>query len=228
MFITTANDDQWLVNFAGYKRTINLTPGGVGGGRGIFHSVRGNILIAVVGNQVFSINTAFAVTLIGTITTLSGEVFMDENLNSQIAIVDGINAYIYNYDLPPNLTIQAVNPNLSPNYVTYHNTFFLFGNANTTPNGSAWYVYQFATPTTITIATPGVFAIQTKPDHALAVVRIPGQSQNVLAMGSSVCEIWAQIGGLQNYRRNQNINIDYGVLSVSTIATSDKFVIWLQ
>jgi hypothetical protein len=46
-------------------------------------------------------------------------------------------------------------------------------------------------------------------------------------MGTSVCEIWTQIGGLQNYRRNSTINIDYGVASVSTIAKSDQYVAWL-
>ncbi len=223
MFIS----DQWLVNFAGYKRVINLLPGGAGEGRGIFKSVRGNIVIVVVNSAVYSINTAFVATFIGNLVTLAGEVFIDENLNSQICIVDGTNAYIYNYTLPPNLTIQALAGTLIPNYVTYHNTFFLFGNAATTNNGSLWFAYQFATPTTIVIATPGSFAIQTKPDFALAVVRIPGQSTNVLAMGGSVSEIWANVGGLQNYRKNSSRSIDYGVISVSTIATSDEYIAWL-
>src|SRR5690606_1873213 len=50
---------------------------------------------------------------------------------------------------------------------------------------------------------------------------------NLLVLGSSVGEIWNQVGGAQVYQRNASINIDYGVASVSTIAASDDMVAWL-
>jgi len=222
MFIS----DKWLVNTAGYQKVYELLPEGLG--RGIFTSIRGNRLIVVVDSFVYSLNEHLVPTFVGMLGTERGVVYIDENLNSQICIVDGLNAYIYNYSLPgSSLTVQTGLGNLVPGYVDYHNTYFLFGNANATTNGAAWYAYQYATPTTIIQATPGQFALQTKPDYALAVVRIPAQSANVLVMGTSVCEIWMQIGGLQNYRRNQNISVDYGCASVSTIASSDKFIAWL-
>ena len=218
--------DEWLVNTAGYQKVYELLPEGLG--RGIFTSIRGNRLIVVVDSFVYSLNEHLVPTFVGMLGTERGVVYIDENLNSQICIVDGLNAYIYNYSLPgSSLTVQTGLGNLIPNYVEYHNTYFLFGNANETTNGAAWYAYQYATPTTIIQATPGQFALQTKPDYALAVVRLPGQGNNVLVFGSTVCEIWTQIGGLQNYRRNQTINIDYGCASVSTIAGSDKYVAWL-
>ena len=222
MFIS----DKWLINTAGYQKIYELLPEGLG--RAIFTSIRGNRLIVVVDSFVYSLNEHLVPTFVGMLGTERGVVYIDENLNSQICIVDGLNAYIYNYSLPgTNLTVQTGLGNLVPGYVDYHNTYFLFGNSDRTTNGSAWYAYQYATPTTITQATTGQFALQTKPDYALAVVRIPAQSANVLVMGTSVCEIWMQIGGLQNYRRNQNISVDYGCASVSTIASSDKFIAWL-
>jgi hypothetical protein len=218
--------DEWLVNTAGYQKVYELLPEGLG--RGIFTSIRGNRLIVVVDSFVYSLNEHLVPTFVGMLGTERGVVYIDENLNSQICIVDGLNAYIYNYSLPgSSLTVQTGLGNLVPGYVDYHNTYFLFGNADRTTNGAAWYAYQYATPTTITQATTGQFALQTKPDYALAVVRIPAQSANVLVMGTSVCEIWMQIGGLQNYRRNQNVSVDYGCASVSTIASSDKFIAWL-
>ena len=80
MFITTngappqaENFEQWLVNFPGYKRVANLTrypdpyptpslypdqvP--VGTGRGLFHSTRANIAIAVINSLVFRISPNF-------------------------------------------------------------------------------------------------------------------------------------------------------------------------
>ena len=218
--------DEWLVNTAGYQKAYELLP--EGRGRTIFSSTRGNIMVVVVDSFVYALDDKLTPTFIGMLATEKGNVYIDENLSSQICLVDGLNAYIYNYSLPyPNLTKQTGLGNLIPNHVEYHNTFFLFGNADTTTNGAAWYVYQYATPTTITQANPGQFALQTKPDHAIATQRLPGQAANILVFGKTVCEVWAQIGGLQNYRRNQTISIDYGCASVSTISSSDKFVAWL-
>ncbi len=217
--------DDWLINFAGYKRIENLL--GEGTGRGIFRSIRGNVVIVVVGSTVISLDETLSPTIIGSIGTSSGEVFMDENLSNQICIVDGVNAYIYNYSLPPNLTLQSSlsGVGLIPKYVKYHNTYFLFGNNNFSNSGAAWYAFSFDNDTHIKFTTE--LALQTKPDFALAVVRIPGQGNNVLVLGSTVSEIWTQVGGLQNYRRNSTSNIDYGCISVSTIAESDQFVCWL-
>lgn len=230
MFIS----DGWLVNFAGYKKTKSFITNDVGSGRGLFHSTRGNIVIAVINASVFQINANLSVALVGTLQTTSGEVFMDENLNNQICIADGQYAYIYNYadastPTPGNRVVpQTIASNLLPNYVCFHNTFFLFGNANTNSTGAAWYAYVFNQPTGITaIVEQTQLALSTKPDFAVAVRRLPGQGNNVIVFGKTVCEIWTQIGGIQNYRRNASSNIDYGCLSVSTIATCEQFTAWL-
>lgn len=217
--------DEWLINTSGYQKVLEITPDGEG--RGIFNSIRGGFMIVVVNATVYSISSVLGTTLIGNLATARGEVFIDENLNQQICIVDGVNAYIYNYSLGfPNLTVQVTTP-LVPNYVVYHNTFFLMGNGINSGTGASWYAYSFASPTTISTSATNTFALQTKPDYPIAVVRLPGQAANVLVFGTSVCEVFTNVGGLQNYRRNNTINIDYGCVSVRTIATSDKYVAWL-
>lgn len=222
MFIS----DSWLINTAGYRKVSEIATLGVG--RVIYNSIRGKFLLVVISSFVYILNEGLSPTFIGNLSTQDGPVYVDENLNSQVCIVDGVNAYIYNYSLGyPNLTVQTGLGSLVPGYVEYHNTFFLFGNMDKSSNGSAWYAYQYSTPTTIIEATPGQFALQTKPDYALAILRIPGQSANVLVIGSTVCEIWTQIGGIQNYRRANTISVDYGCISVATIATSDSYVCWL-
>ncbi|MES2356267.1 MAG: hypothetical protein V4568_18050 [Pseudomonadota bacterium] len=227
MFISTAGEgdssEAWLVNFPGYKAVLQILTAGEG--RGIFRSIRGNFMLAVINANVYRINENLGATLIGALASDSGEVYMDENLNNQICIVDGTNAYIYNHSLAPNLTIQSLSGSLVPNYVTYHNTFFLFGNGNTTGNGAAWYAYSFASATTISQTTQ--LALQTKPDYAIAVKRIPSQSANVLVFGTAVCEVHQQVGGIQNYRRVNAISVDYGCLNVSTIDAADQYIAWL-
>lgn len=255
MFITSSGptgieggEEKWLVNFPGYRRVLNLLdypdpyPSNpplypdqvpVGRGRGIFHSIRGNLVIVVVNSVVYSLSPTLDKTTIGTLNTSDGEVFMAENLQSQICIVDGVNAWIYNYSLPaPNLVKQTNGAlgsgALIPNYVEYHNTFFLFGNANTGPNGAGWYVYSYSTATgAAAITQTQQLTLQTKADFALAVSRLPGRGNNVLVLGSTVCEIWTAVPSSQLYQRNPSININYGCQSISTIAEGGDLLVWL-
>lgn len=227
--------DGWLVNFAGYRRFLELLESGEG--RGGFVSTRGGFILAVINSAVYRVSNTFGFILIGNLETSTGEVFIDENLNSQICIVDGLHAYIYNHTLPPNLTIQAdghFGTELIPNYVTFHNTFFLFGNRIKTVAGNRWLAYSphVTDPTLITFRAQ--MAIETKPDFALAVVRLPGQANNVLVLGKVCGEIHTATAGYNPntitqlpYRRNSSVSVDYGVLSVDTIAFSDEYVAWL-
>lgn len=224
--------DEWLVNTAGYKKILELSPKGVS--RGIYRSVRGDFAIAVVSNVVYRIDPNLDAYQIGNLATTTGDVYIDENLASQICIVDGLNAYIYNYQANlfaiTSLTTDSGSPVFIPTYVCFHNGFFLFGTMTTSAAG-AWYAYGGGTGTTIHYNS--TMAIQTKPDYAVAIQRIPGQGNNVLAMGTTVCEIWVQqvnvgaSGVPQAYTRIPQVNIDYGCLSISTIASSDQYIAWL-
>ena len=228
--------DDWLINFAGYKRAISILGEDVEG-RGLFHSTRGNFLLAVFGTNIYRINPNLGWTFLFSLSTSVGEVFMDENLSSQIVIVDGsATGYIYNYTTNSIGTIVwdygASGIPFPPNYVTYQNTYFVFGNADTTTSGSQWYVYRSGfNPTTLAdplkLVWVQTLTLQTKPDFAKACIRIPSRGNNLLVLGGSVAEIWTNVSGLQVYQRNSAINIDYGVASVSTIAASDDMVAWL-
>lgn len=221
--------DGWLVCIGGWQKVYEFLPAGEG--RGVFKSSNGNFFIAVVNANVYRVSPQIGVILIGQLETSAGKVSMDENLARQICIVDGVNAYIYNWGLPPNLTKQTgghFGVDLVPNYVAYHDSFFLFGNGLKNPNGTFWYVYQptaVANPTTIDFVSTQT--LQTKPDYPLAVKRIPGQSANVLVFGNSVCEIHTHIGDTDNYRRNSSVSIDYGCRSIDTIAASGEYIGWL-
>ena len=231
MFIS----DDWLINYAGYKKIS--TPQTTGQGRGLFHSSRGNFLIAVIGTAVYKIGTNLTPIKIGTLESSIGEVFIDENLSQQICIVDGQSAYIAAYDvntgLFPNPVLkQTLAGSIIPGYVAYHNTFFLIASAMSSPNPQQWYVFVYdssdATGRTIKLNPVGnTFVLQTKPDRAVAVKRLPGSSNNVLVLGQTVAEVWQNVGGTQNYQRISSYNIDEGCLSVSTIAASEEMICYL-
>lgn len=222
MFIS----DEWMVNYAGFQKASQILPSGEG--RALYHSIRGQFLISVESSTVYKLEANLSPQFIGNLNTTTGEVFIDENLSNQICIVDGQNAYIYNY-LDNTLTTQTLtflgNP-IIPNYVCYHNTFFLIGSSTVSDNSQNWYAFERASDHTISLNTQ--FSLQTKPDSAIAVKRVPGRGNNVIVMGTTVCEVWTQVGGLENYRRVQSFNIDSGCVAVATIAASEEFVCWLS
>jgi hypothetical protein len=234
LFITSSGDgeEEWLANFSGYSAIMALFDT-IHEGRGFYHSVRGDFVLVVVGAVVFRINSFNEIpTQLGTIGTDTGEVFFDENLSSQICFVDGQTAYIYNYELAATTIGPAVydshGSDFQPNYVTYQNTYFIFGNALTTNAGSQWVIYEQNTASTAySLKWVQTLTLQTKPDFAKAVLRIPGKGNNIIVFGSTVAELWTNVGGLQIYQRQSSINIDYGAISVSTIAANDEVVCWL-
>lgn len=235
--------DDWMINYAGYQ--IVAETQGAGMGRGLFRSIRGGFLVAVVGSQVYTIDNSLNPRAVtgginnGKLDTSSGEVFIDENLSKQICIVDGVKAYILSYDSNGNFTLtpQDLRRNnvptgtpIIPGYVCYHNSFFLIASALTSTDNQNWYVFSMASPTTIQLNTPlagSTFPIQTKPDSAIAIRRVPGKGNNIIVFGKAVCEIWTQVGGALNYQRVSSYNIDNGCISVSTISASEEYVCWL-
>jgi len=72
--------EQWLIPFPGYKSVAEILSSGEG--RGIFRSIRGNFMLAVINANVYRINTNLGYLLIGSLSSNTGEVFMDENLNN--------------------------------------------------------------------------------------------------------------------------------------------------
>jgi hypothetical protein len=223
MFIS----DDWMINFAGWRQVSSSNDGIEG--RGLFVSIRGGFMLKVIDDKVYQINENGGSLIVGILNTRFGEVFMDENLASQICIVDGNDAWIFNYD-ELSFTKQNLNVGYSivPGYVVYHNSFFLIAPSINDPvNTYNWFAFQVDTPSTIDFVLFSAFPLQTKPDNCLAIQRLPGKGNNVLVLGSTVCEVFTQVGGEENYRRNSSFNIDSGCVSISTIASDTQFVCFL-
>lgn len=225
--------DNWLINYAGFKKRVDILPDGEG--RGLFNSIRGNFLIVVISSIVYRLNINLAPIFIGQLDTAVGDVYIDENLNQQICIVDGESAWVYNYDVGTFVkqTLDFLGLPIRPSYVSYHNTFFLIAGGASADNPQNWYAFQPFTGTPPTpLGTPDLqfvtqFSLQTKPDKALIVERLPGRGNHVLVVGSTVAEVWTNVGGAQNYTRTSSFNIDNGVVAISTLAANEEFICWL-
>lgn len=226
--------DGWFQDYMGYENVSEIQPGGKG--RGIFTSVRANRLIVVISNKVYSVevngntllgNKSYNVKLVGAMNSFSGDVFIDENNTNQIAICDKHSLYIYNHTTGQ--FVQATLPaDILPGYVTYQDGYFIITDSLTSQwflsavgNGLNWFWGPSGE------AVNG--AITTKPDLAMAVLRVPGRGNLMFAFGKTVVELWTDInsGLLLPYQRSFSVNMDYGLLSAATLAASDHIVAWL-
>lgn len=226
--------DEWLVPTPGYKRKRTI-PGKDNKGRAIYESTRGNFRIAVIGNTVYRItgtNQYLTEQELFDIDTFTTDVFIDENNGYQIAVCDQSSLWIY--DWRANTVNKAVLPintqtgvEITPGYVAFHDGYFIvpdltssFWYLSAQNNGLNWFWGASSQPV--------AGSIQTKPEFAKAVVRVPGGGNLIYVFGKTVTEPWYNNGD-QNfpYKRNNSLSIDYGCLSSSTIATMDNFVAWL-
>lgn len=215
--------NSFLVPFAAYKNVLALHPGVKG--RDIYSSSNGDIMIAVVGPYVYRISSAITAELVGTLATDSGDVFISENNNFQIAITDNVNLYTYNYgSVTPGFTFQtAAALGFFPGYITFQNSRFVVGSVGT----NQWWLSGLNNVTFVNDAQH-VGLLQTKPDKVVGAIRFPGRGNLLFLFGKTVTEPWNDRGNaLFPYVRLDSFNVDYGCLSANTIAENENIVVWL-
>lgn len=232
-FNMMVSDDK-LVAFPGYAVQIkNYNPDSKG--RGAFPSLQGGFFLRVIDNIVYKVRGPrghLNQQPIFELNTYTGNVFMAENIASQIGIVDGKDYWVYNYEtgntvpveLPPNSVSGAP---MLPGFITYHDGYFIISDSAS----NQWPLTQQNQATNLfwgASSTPVIGSIQTKPDNTVAVVRAPGKGNLIYVFGQTVMEMWYDVGlQLFPYQRNNSISIDYGCLSSGTIAAMDNYVAFL-
>lgn len=234
--------DDALVPYAGYK--VALVVNATNKGRGIYSSFNGEIMVAVIGRNLYKISVNPATNelqndgIVGILETVSGDVYIAENNSKQICITDGVYAYVYDYannqfyssspTLPPGaLALAFTFPN--PGYVSFQNGRLIIASLTTQywllsglNNALDWPQYN-----PITKAYQ-VGTIQTKPTTAVAAIPVPGGGNNIIVLGTNCGESWQDVGSsLFPYQRGVTFNIDYGCLNPSSISRLDNFIVWL-
>ena len=221
--------DDWLVPYAGYKNVVTLNPSSQG--RGLYASTVGNIMIVVIGSEVYSLGTSLVPgSPVGDLETASGDVYIAENNNFEICLTDGAKVYVYDYKnniFKSNGTIGGVTfpDGFDPGFVSFHNGRFIVA----CPNTQTWWLSQLNDGTMFKTDAQSQGTIQTKPCNIQAVVPVPGQGNNVLVFGTNVAESWQDVAlALFPYQKASTFNIDYGCLNPASLATLENFVVWLS
>lgn len=208
--------DDALVDFAGYELAKEIISDA--GGRELYNSTLFNHLIAIIDNGVFTISTALAVNRVGTLATESGPAYISDNLAGQIAIVDGLNVYIFNYIAN---TFETIAVDFLPVYITYQDTYFIAADGRT----NQWRLSGNNQGTTWLADAFHVGTLQTKPTKCIATVAV---DRSLIVFGKTVAEPWYDVGAqLFPYQRSNSYAIDYGTVSTQTIATGYGMLVWL-
>lgn len=211
--------DDWMVPSAGYANVATISPSGQG--RGIYASSIYQHMILVIDNLVYTVNKNLAVTLIASIDTTDGDVFIDENNGSQIAICDKKNIYIFDYSTN---TFSKAALDFLPGYVCFQDTYFIAPDLK----NAQWRLSGNNDGLSWPDAPSSVGSFQTKPDRPVAAIKVPGRGNMLYVFGSIVTESWNDLGyQLFPYQKNTYYNIDYGTLNPATIAANDQIVVWL-
>ena len=213
--------DDALVDYAGYSFILELTNNPDAEGRGIFSSIKNNIMIAVVSDGVFSINHNLIPSPIGSLDTSVGEVYISENNAGQIALSDGVNIYIYT---PISGAFETATISFIPGFLSFQDTRFICASVGT----SQWQLSASNNGLSWPNDTQTVGLLETKPDSVQAVVPMPGKGTTALVFGNTVTENWVDTGAaLFPYQRQNSFNIDYGCINPSSIAYQGNFIVWI-
>lgn len=240
--------DSWLVPYAGYKNVLAQSPDSEG--RAIYASHTADSIFAVWGQNVYRINSSLEANYIGSLSTATGDVFIAENNNKQVAFTDYSHLYVYDYNTGDNapafsFMVSTVNtPQANeflvsfdhPGYISFQNGRLIVVDSGT----QFWYLSiqnaatNYTDPVThlTTTAWPNtaryVGSVETKPDTIQACVPVPGGGNNLLVFGHNVIEFWQDVGTAKfPYQRQSTLNVDYGCLNASSIAALENNVIWL-
>ncbi len=221
--------DGTLVDYAGYAFRLALTNALIAEGRGDYTSTIRDILIVVVSNGVFSIDTNLVPTRIGSLDTTVGEVYIAENNAGQIALSDGVHIYVYT---PADSTFQIAAIDFIPGFLSFQNTYFICASVGTFQWRLSLPNQGYANPIDSSTAWPNepafVGQLQTKPDTVQAFVPMPGRGNMGFLFGTSVIEQWTFTGAaLFPYQRTSSFNIDYGCINPNSIAYQGNFIVWI-
>lgn len=226
--------DNALVPYAGYATALrNDFILANGFGRGLYSSTDADIMIAVVGDQVYKIDKHLVATLVSLypMETSEGDVFITENNGNQIIITDNVGMYVYNWLTDTYYSISggtitwpyaAVG---NPGYCSFQN-----GNVIVALIGTQKWVLSNPNDATVWVNdAQHQGSVQSKPGFIKAAVPVPGGGNNIMIFGSTVAESWTYTGAaLFPYQRTSNFNVDYGVSNPSSIAGLDNFVVWIS
>lgn len=190
---------------------------GASAGRGCFPAANGRAFV-VTGSEVRELFSGGTNNLIGTLSTSSGNVSIDEN-GLQLAICDGTFVYIFTY--ATNVFVKVSDPDLpSPaGAITFIDGYFVVNQVGTGKfyisslyDGLTWSALDFATA-------------ESSPDNLLRPINAVGQ---LWLLGDKTGEIWTNTGASAfPFERISGAKMEVGILAPHTAVPVDNSLFWV-
>lgn len=206
----------------GEVKQLVYTPGlsllgtiGNGPWRDLYYATNG-VLYGVSGNTLYTINSSWSATSIGTLVTTTGPVDMQDN-GLQIFIVDGANGYWST--LGSSSLTQVTDPNwLGSNMVNYQDGYFIF----VAPNSKEFYLSDLNAPTFV---APANTAKNGYPDN---VIGSTVSNRNFWLLGDETTEVWFDSGNnLTPFQYIQGSMSQIGCAATFSVVNMGNTIIWL-
>ena len=195
-------------------RLLNAAPSA--GWRGLYAATNGK-LYGVAGSTVYTIDSGWSFTSLGTISTSAGPVSMDDNATT-LVLVDG-STKGYAIDLAASTMTQIVSDAFyGADRVSYIDTYFLF-NKPGTPQ-------FYSSDSNATTFDPLWFA--NKVAYADYLVTLAVAHREIWLLGQTTSEVWVDAGAAQfPFQAMQGVFIDYGCVAKYSVAKTDNALFWL-
>jgi len=201
-----------LMNTPGLTSWLPL--GGEGGEIRGLH-VMDDYLYAVYGNSLYKINTTPTATLLDTIGTSAGKVWMVDD-GTNLMIVDGASGYVWD---GATLTEIADADFPVPSSLTYQDTHFIISKAGT----GEFYISAVLDPTDWDALD---YATAESNSDKLVAIRSVGSA--LWLLGERSTEIWYSSGETFPFNRNPGGILDVGCGAVASPADIDGTMLWLD
>jgi hypothetical protein len=188
--------------------------------RGMHNFVAKDLLFAVVGNILYSINPAGQATNIGSVTPGTGLVAMEDN-GIQLIILDGTQGWTYNVNTSTFAAITSPNFPQNARTVCYDSTFFIVDN-NSYGNG------YFAVSNSFDGTTWQALSVGNMYSSSNPLLRCYALAGLVILQGSYSTEFWQDVGASpQPYAPQKGATQPYGLAAIASTAPLDNTIAFL-
>lgn len=188
---------------------------GVGPIRGIYTVPSSGALFVVSGSKLYSVDSLFNATLVGSINTNFGNVGMADN-GIQLMIVDGLNGYYVTLNTGVLSTIT--DPNFKGGtQVTFQDGYFILN----VPETNQFYLSDL---NDVTFTNVDVGTKEGLPDN---IIGLMSNQRNLFLFGSLSTEIWWDNGGTFPFQRVEGAFIPIGCMATFSIAKLQDAIYWV-
>jgi hypothetical protein len=196
----------------GYRFLVNLGSGPIRGTK----RASNNQLFVVCGNKLYRVSSNFVQTELGTLSTSSGKVSMDDN-GIQLVIVDGENGYVLTLATSSFLPISDTDfP--GADQVIFQDGYFIFSR----PNSGQFFISGL---NAVTFDALDVASVEGSPDNLVGHIN---NNRDVFFFGEKSAEVFYNSGNAdQPFERIQGAFLEVGLAARWSLAKSSSAIFWL-